>query len=63
MRRANALLVDKEVMETFIYNSLIDYGFAPSREEVEGVANIFIELLFEMGVAAEEDDTDEFRRF
>lgn len=57
------MLVDKEVMETFIYNSLIDYGFAPSREEVEGVANIFIELLFEMGVAAEEDDTDEFRRF
>jgi len=56
-------MLDKQIVESYIYHCLLECGFLPSSEEVETLGVIFIELLLEMGLAAEEDDVDEFRRF
>lgn len=58
--------IDRRPVDTFLYNRLLEYGYAPSIEEVQDLTDIFFELFIELGVEVieiDEDDMDDPRSF
>lgn len=46
-------ITEDEIVE-YIYTALIDKGLAPYKQDVEEIADIFINFLIDLGAAEEE---------
>ena len=47
-----------EQIDEYIFNVLIQLGYAPTQEQVQDITDIFIGLLFELELIREEDQYD-----
>lgn len=58
--------VDRRPIDSFLFTRLIEYGYAPSIDEVQDLTDIFFELLVELEmevIEIDEDDIDDPRSF
>jgi hypothetical protein len=59
--------IDRRVFDSFIFDKLVEHGYAPSAQESQDITDIFFELLEFLDIEVieiDEDDMDEheFRR-
>jgi hypothetical protein len=47
-----------EQIDEYVFNVLVELGYAPTEEEVQDITDIFIGLLFELELIREEDQHD-----
>jgi hypothetical protein len=47
-----------EQIDEYVFNVLVELGYAPTEEEVQDITDIFIGLLFELELIREEDQND-----
>jgi hypothetical protein len=54
--------IDRRPIDSFIFDRLVELGYAPSAQEAQDVTDVFFDLLVAMGievVGIDEDDLDE----
>lgn len=55
--------IDRRPIDSFVFDQLVNLGYAPSAKEAQDVTDIFFDLLVSMGielVEIDEDDMDEY---
>jgi hypothetical protein len=58
--------IDRRPIDSFVFDRLVEHGYAPSAQEAQDITDIFFDLLMNMGIEVveiDEDDMDESGSF
>jgi hypothetical protein len=58
--------IDRRPIDSFVFDRLVESGYAPSAQEAQDITDIFFDLLMSMGIEVieiDEDDMDESGSF
>jgi len=55
--------IDRRPIDSFVFDRLVELGYAPSAKEAQDITDVFFDLLVGMGIEVieiDEDDMDEY---